>query len=749
MVRAHVLFVQLDDIQHFRSLSRLIDRLASRIEDIPDPSRFELEDDAEETACAGIEDLVALLVARTRRPIVQLGNEGMEQHVAALWHSLWPSMRRTFAFRMSFGPDDIVDNPAPAIVCTPPSLVARWHGYPIVGQASAEVTSAAKILAGETDKRPVADFAARLGYGDITLLSFPRLVQAYDLVAAGPSFDTLAPGMRLVNFLSAAPETGRTFKAELVSLFADLIATATPEQIMSLRNFSLPAFPLQSVWNATAGWMEAHKLSGGSLDDLVPIISTSHAPDEAIAEWRCAIVQGGRALAARKPKEYARAFWTWLTCRPDLLPAILNLTPSRSDLEPALLGEIPEKLEFDSGALRAELAARNWLTLHGATLAVSLPPPDAIRAQLSIDTAPAFVDGLKAALAQAKPSERVAIAAHHDDARLDAIAGAEIAANHRLLHTMDMNAKSTQRLWAAAIENDPKSWQAPVAPQISRNAVLINHFDGGPAFTPLIEALAKTPLADLSDFHRRAELWDRPDAPEAFLGATAKGWLARAGAGNAEPLDPRLARAVLEPQHLDPSLGGDLGAALNIIASLENLSEDRVLQWFNAPPASASSFTHLQAEQLGSIILKRRWLTLLNRVVDRAHAQPALKATVRICAAMLPTYSRWLLNLSPVSADEKWDGLAALAAELYPEGPEQRDLWERSGGKDSDLLRRVTGAEMWRSALRLVRNGSGPSVKRLLAEMRTDYGNNPDLRIIAADQDITSGTRRLWGWGWP
>lgn len=757
MVRAHVLFVQLDEILHFRSLARLIDQLASRIDDIPEPSPFELEDDGEVVSCPETAEIFALLLARSRKTVVQLGNEDMERRVAALWGSLWPSMRRTFAFRMSFGPDDIVENPAPSIVCTPQSLAARWHNHPVIGQASVDTTRAVMLLAGGGDDRRVAEFAARIGCGDVSLASFSHLVQAYDLITAGPHFDNLAAGMRLINLLSQEPEKGATSKAETAGLLADLIATATSKQIMGLRNFSLPGFlNLRGIWDATASWMEGQALSDGALGDLIPIISASHIPGEAIAEWRSAIIQGGRALAARKPKAYARAFWTWLTGCPDLLPALLDLTPPSSALEAALLREFPEKLTFDGSALRAELVARNWLTLHGAALAASLPPLDAINAQLGVDMEPSFVEGLKAALARAKPSERVAIAAHHDDPRLDAIAGAEITANRRLLHKMDLGTVSAQRLWAAAIQSAPNSWQAPVDPWGSRNTVLTNHLDGGPAFVPLIESFAKTPLADLNDFSRRAEFWDRTGTPEAFLAATSREWLTRAGAGGADALDPRLAGVVLQSRNLDQSLEGDLDGALNIIASLEVLPEDRVLQWFNAPPASTASFSHQQAELLGRIILARRWSTLLGRVQDRTYSQPVLKATLRICVEMLPIFSRWSLNLSAVSRDEKWDGLAVLAAELYPEGPEQRDLWERSGGKGSDLVRLVTGAEMWRRALRLVRNGSGPSARSLLAEMQKDYKNNQDLRFIAADQDIlpvrkspdADRAHSPWWWRW-
>ena len=74
------------------------------------------------------------------------------------------------------------------------------------------------------------------------------------------------------------------------------------------------------------------------------------------------------------------------------------------------------------------------------------------------------------------------------------------------------------------------------------------------------------------------------------------------------------------------------------------------------------------------------------------------------------------------------------AAEMYPEGPTEKGVWERSGGNLAAITLEGTGRSMWWSALRqLEQGGGGPSITldSLIAAMREDYPNSEKLRQIA------------------
>ncbi len=66
-----------------------------------------------------LSDAAAALVIRAAGPVVRVGVSEFEELATALWGRMWPALRRRFSFRLSFGPGDVVESPAPTIVCTP------------------------------------------------------------------------------------------------------------------------------------------------------------------------------------------------------------------------------------------------------------------------------------------------------------------------------------------------------------------------------------------------------------------------------------------------------------------------------------------------------------------------------------------------------------------------------------------------------------------------------------------------------
>ncbi|WP_022696795.1 caspase family protein [Euryhalocaulis caribicus] len=75
-------------------------------------------------------------------------------------------------------------------------------------------------------------------------------------------------------------------------------------------------------------------------------------------------------------------------------------------------------------------------------------------------------------------------------------------------------------------------------------------------------------------------------------------------------------------------------------------------------------------------------------------------------------------------------GLRDVLSALYPLGPRQDSIWERSGGELSQIDLVGTGSSQWWAALRkLERGGGGKSIsfERLLDEIMVDYPRNRDI----------------------
>lgn len=82
-----------------------------------------------------------------------------------------------------------------------------------------------------------------------------------------------------------------------------------------------------------------------------------------------------------------------------------------------------------------------------------------------------------------------------------------------------------------------------------------------------------------------------------------------------------------------------------------------------------------------------------------------------------------------------------LAADLYPQGPAERSIWDRAGGDLSRIQVTGIGRSLWWAALRDLGLGGGGeniTLPRLVEAMLDDYPDNPDLANLARSVAINS-----------
>ena len=83
--------------------------------------------------------------------------------------------------------------------------------------------------------------------------------------------------------------------------------------------------------------------------------------------------------------------------------------------------------------------------------------------------------------------------------------------------------------------------------------------------------------------------------------------------------------------------------------------------------------------------------------------------------------------------------LCDVVADLYPQGPADRSIWERAGGDPSRIQVTGTGRSVWWEALRiLARGGGGANItwSRLVQVMLEDHPGNSDLADLACSVGI-------------
>jgi hypothetical protein len=165
---------------------------------------------------------------------------------------------------------------------------------------------------------------------------------------------------------------------------------------------------------------------------------------------------------------------------------------------------------------------------------------------------------------------------------------------------------------------------------------------------------------------------------------------------------------------------------------LPNFAQARFLTWLTLAISRVRVFSNELAVAVGQLILRHRWKAATEKLIQsfgagRTDLRPALLA----CNDLLSWWDRFRYSLSHTSTDNEWQLLRELVCELYPWGPEERELWQRSGGRNKDLQRTGDGETRWYDALKKIQHGTGISVARLLQVMRQDFPSNEQLRYLA------------------
>ena len=746
MVFSHAVLAPLDELVQTPDLQPVLRLLTTSNGQRPDAITVRLP--CTQTPVPQAIDLVdaaEALVATGTFPVVRLGHIGFDDLVVALWANLPPGIRRGFAFRLSFGPPDLVEQRKPALVCTPHGTAGRWSEYSVIRtEPPHEPDSlAAAILSGRAGATPLIEFMQRMEIRPAAFSDLRLAEQAYQLDIGEPSLERRVGVMRLIEKLSPNSDTGGAGKRFLAQRLCDALSGARADEILRLRNLQLSAFPEpERVWNAVATWMAENSYAQDQDTEMLSVLEDATTSDAAVEQWRGAILNGLAAAARSAKSFFPRAFWRWARMRPEIVTAVFPHVPANAGVEERLAHATPRTLDQAAAAAVEPLAlSRGWLRLHGTVLSASTSPCDAARRQVAVDTDPSFLEGLRAALRRAKPTELVECVLELEDPRMPPLAGETVAKDPKLLAGLDLTPTAAQAIWREALAIEPASWQGPTDPAAAFHSILDRLLDDNQTDPMLLEQLSDTPLADLGSYPRRPEIWSRigNSARHKMLTTTANAWLKNAAGAHA-PAAPEqdLQTAILEDDELEPTLDALIptraGIAVRIVAALSRYEQQRFLQLLGTLTSRTTSLATPDAERIGRLVLQRRWedsaVYLLGQFkLGRRDLKPAL----RTCSDMLARWDRFFYALVPISEYEKWEALQELAAELYPGGPDDDGLWERAGGDDADLFFGRDGRTRWRDALRNVRYGKGPTPSALLARMMEDFPHNERIPHVAGD----------------
>jgi hypothetical protein len=455
-----------------------------------------------------------------------------------------------------------------------------------------------------------------------------------------------------------------------------------------------------------------------------------------------------RKALAKPSRTVSVRLWNLLERRAELLARFAQLSSSGRGMERALLDSAPTTLPTDAGiALATQALSLKLVMLHAACCAASLPPEEAIARHLA--DAPFDAASLALAAGRAKGAELVDAALAHGEPQLLEMAVASVAAKPNLLRRLDASDSRWRAIWLGALELNPGVNSGIAKPDAVIATLLDGILEGRIADAALLDALSRTDQANLLAYSRREELWAAIPEParSRLLAATAVGWLAEAELGEVRACEGALAEEVTRPERLDSVLDRlvtDPGRAFSLFRSLSNVGEARFARWFAQVQARGPKFAAADAASLGRLVAARGWEGVARGIADAITdcGRSDLRPAVEYIVDMVGWTRRWYLdefgNSTPISA--KWQILLELLLELYGRGPWDTGIWRRADGKDKDVPKGDSGAEVWGKVIDAARKGKGAiEVPKLIRVMDEDYPHHPGVRKFRRDAQFGGG----------
>ncbi|MEQ1976783.1 hypothetical protein [Xenorhabdus sp. SGI240] len=196
--------------------------------------------------------LANVLGTRGKGPVIRFGLQNFDELIASLWIHLWPEVRSNFSFRLSFGPQDIIDEITPTVICTPSALASRWATYRILGKHVQSPSLAAGILCGEEKATTVMELAQQVGAKIYQFSDLSLLQRIYEIDKhSNPQFSECVSALRILEKLSPNPTVGVARKNIFIQRFEAQLSSASVQDILLLRNLVTSGLPDATIiWDS-------------------------------------------------------------------------------------------------------------------------------------------------------------------------------------------------------------------------------------------------------------------------------------------------------------------------------------------------------------------------------------------------------------------------------------------------------------------------------------------------------------------
>lgn len=614
-----------------------------------------------------------------------------------LWGVLPPTMRADFSFRRHFSPQELTDGHLhPQLILVPSTVhFERGEKQVFCSTQIGDMSAVVHALLGNRNPRAEAMLSAFQG-GITGLGKVHSLIAAFARVDAEPCLSAL---QNAVTLLCHVP-LEEAFREEHLARFTHMITSRIPQvRAEDLEVISGLRYYTGDLQRAVVSWVDTKLFGDPQGRDLLETAIE-------MQNWFSSSVQQG--LHETKPSvQKAKVLLNWLESHEIQKFSLFHLSPvwDQHLFETHQSGLL---LPFEASVA----AKQGWWRIHAVLQATA----GGLKSVLDDTPKEALSASLKA-LSECMPADELFLALiERQDERTVDFTATLLQQHPNLMANLDVQHPFYLQVWAAAVSSGMFVFQGVSQPQELTWAVLNEHSNTRSIPGLLLEAIAKTPQANLLSHPERAIMWSA--LPTGFLFTSARAYL----------------HSVKDPGTMDPLL------------------LDEVLRQFTDVPSEAAALrlsdvhARLNSQQMG-------WLLL-----GLPNTREGKIAAARLPQLRKPDVVGWLVGLFsrgkrpvPEIYDDFLSAKDQLRVQKARSGKVDHDTWWRAaqdilpgvvgsgpdfyflqaGGSEEHLYEKGSHQEKWLRVLQDIRGGQKPRILHLLLEV-SKKRDHPDLDLLVS-----------------
>ena len=585
---------------------------------------------------------VLAIGAPTSMPVAICGQGGFADVINELWGRMPPTFRCELVFGFSFTPADISHRNL-HVVCFPTGIAERWRTYARRVDNNSTIKpldTATAFVLGESSEAGVQDFIRQAGLAGPTLATLSLYVRAAEYWTKRAQLDFQGWCALAKDLSTLAPDAlqAANMKREITAVLAQLLETGDADAVLSLRNLGVN--PLGGgaaiIGAAVKAWISGQfrSVSAEAQESILEVLRGLGRT--ASAEWSAWVNEGLTEALGRATAAIAANCWSLWQHEESVFRLLAPGIPDSRSAEEQWTHAAPSRMTESLGrAIAAWCKERRWWTCYARVLLAWKDWETATRDYLATDNDQSRVEPVTLLLASTDPSSAIAFAASNQGSRLRDC-GADICVAHPEAFSR--------------FDGRSEGWRDLLRRSLAKDAELLEHLGNGQAVLfalldcvlegieieeELLASFAASGFANLIDYPRCDNILGQLPGRfrEAFLTATAKGWLEKY-LQNPRPspeLEPLLCDGLmsesLQGRRFSPQQRGLIQGGLDLLKGLKEATEPLFLDWVDAVAASQQRLTERQVAEVAVLLKGKSWEAGAWRV--KRHADELCRADLR------------------------------------------------------------------------------------------------------------------------